>query len=186
MLAATPIGWQSGQLAPLDSELDEAELFEDLEHETGVGEIVGYEALAITVECPEDLARSIAPGDDLSHAEHRVCHCVERMVLHLDERAANEVDPVEDDATGNRGLRRRWAGSSSANPETARRAAEVEPDTYALRDPVENAKIEVDNVPARNDVGVDLAYALAERHEEIPLAGMRPGTGRRGEPPRRQ
>ncbi len=119
---------EAGEAAALDRELDEAEPLEHLEGEAGVGAVVLDEALPVLLEEPQDLLGAAAPGEGLALAEDRAGDRVEAVVLHPDEGAAQQLDPVEDDAPGDRRLTRpprpalRRGGGGSPAPARARAA----------------------------------------------------------------
>src|SRR5436309_929677 len=55
--------------APLDGELDEPELLEDLQGQTGVGQGVLDEARRVLLEEAQDLARAVAAREGLAFAQ---------------------------------------------------------------------------------------------------------------------
>ena len=67
--------------------------------------------------------------------------------------------------------RRRSPGSVGAQAERPRAAAELQRGVQALGEPREDRQVEVDDVPAREHVGVELAHAPGEGGEELLLRG---------------
>jgi hypothetical protein len=91
---------QAGEAAALDPELDQAEPLEHLEGEASVGAVVQDEALPVLLEETQDLLGAVVAGEGLAFAQDHEGHRVEAVVVHPNEGAAQEEDPVVYDAAG--------------------------------------------------------------------------------------
>ena len=73
----------------------------------------------VLLEEAQDLLGPAVAGERLAFAQHRARHRVEAVVVHPDEGAAQELDPVEHDAAGDRSP----AASPARRPRARRRRA---------------------------------------------------------------
>ncbi len=106
-----------------------------------------------------------SPFTRLAFAEHGARHGIERVVLHAHEGAAQQIDAVEHDSSGNRRLAAAEVTLRLANAQRAGVATEIEGMTDARSDALQHRQIEVDDVPAGDHIRIERADALAERLE---------------------
>jgi hypothetical protein len=90
----------------------------------------------------------------LAFAQHLPRHGVERVVVHPHEGAAQEIDAVEDETAGNRGLAAAEVAFCLAEADRAGVAPEIEWMPRARGDSCKNREVEVDDVPAGQYVGI--------------------------------
>ena len=113
-------------------------------------------------------------GDLLPAPEELVRHVLEREALEAVRRRLERRDAVEHDAPGHARDRRPAAPTRSTRTRAlspARPIANGTPMLAAAR--LEDREIELDDVPADEDVGVDRADRREERDEERPLVAAR-------------
>ena len=113
-------------------------------------------------------ARAVAAGlrDPLAAAEQGLRRGLEREVVELDERVAREADAVEHDPARDLGAALAGERRVLRDRDRAGRAAELERDAERARARDQHVEVEVDHVPAGEDVGVELAHARGERAHE--------------------
>ncbi len=123
-------------------------------------------------EVVQDLVDAIAHValHGLAFTEHLPCHGVERVVVHPHERAAQQVDAVEDETAGNRGLATAEIAFGLAQANRAGVATEVEGMPHASGDAGQDRQIEIDHVPAGQHVGIEGPDAVAELGERSGFA----------------
>jgi hypothetical protein len=91
----------AGQFAARERELHDVEFLDDLVREPRIRARVQRECGQVMTIVVHDLADPIAhvAGDCLAFAEHLACDRVERVVIHADERAAQQVDAIEHESS---------------------------------------------------------------------------------------
>ena len=160
----------AGQAAPLDRELHEPQPLHDPEGEPGVGPVVLDEALPIFLEEAQDLSGAAVPGQELAFAQDLARDRVQAVVLHAHEGAAQEEDAVEDDAARHACPARPAGREVGAQAQRPRASAELQGHAMPRGEPREDGQVEIDHVPAGEDVWVQLANAPAEGNEQLLLA----------------
>ena len=87
----------AAQQAPLDDEVDESLLLDDVQHESRVLAVVGHQRSGVLTVEPLDLGDAVPQRlvDELASAEQLTRGGLERVVVQRDERVAHERDAVE-------------------------------------------------------------------------------------------
>src|SRR5688572_24057130 len=171
------IGRHAGQAAAREGQRYQVQLVNDVMGEPRVGARVERERGKVLAIVVQDLAETIAHValDGLAFAQHPACHGVERVVIHSYEGAAEEVDAVEHQATRDRGLATAEVALGFAEADRARIAPEVERMLYTRGDSRQRRQVEVDDVPAGQNVGIYCPHPVAEHGQrgELALAARR-------------
>src|SRR5262249_41721629 len=152
------------ELAAREREPHEVELFDDAVCEPRVRACVQRKRGQIMAIVVHDLADAIAHValHSLALAEHATRDGIERIVLHAHESTAQQIDAIEHNAARHRRLPAAEITFRLAKTNGAGIAPDLERMPRSRRDALEHREVEVDGVPARDDVGIELAYALAE------------------------
>src|ERR1700722_1999574 len=93
--------------------------------------------------------------DSLALAEYLSGHGVEGIIIHPYEGAPQQVDAVEYEAAGNRGLPAAKITLRLAQAHGAGVAPEPERMAQTGRDFFQHREVEVDDIPARQHVGIN-------------------------------
>jgi hypothetical protein len=125
------------------------------------------------LEGGEDRSRPVGLAEGLAPAEHLAGHRVQRVALHAHERAAQQVDPVEDGAARHRRPARAARPGGGPEAHRTRTTAELERHARAPGHAHEHGQVEVDDVPAGDRVRVDLAHASDQAGQQLALVGER-------------
>ncbi len=101
-----PVGCHARKLTPRERQPDEVEFPGDLKSKARVSARVLCECRQVVLVVMDDLADAIADiaTDRFAFSEHFSRHRVQRVVVHAHERATQQVDAVQHQATGDRGL----------------------------------------------------------------------------------
>ena len=142
----------------------------------------GRVTAAAGVAAPGVRGTAGAAEGHLALAEHLARDAVERVVVEAQEGAAHQVHAVEDEAAGNGRLAAAEPAAGRPKAHRPRVAAELERRPRAAGDAVEHLEVEVDDVPAGQHVGVELADAGGEGVEGLALAGAADGAVGQGAP----
>ena len=154
----------------LDGKFDEAQLFEDAQHQLRVAQVVATEGGQVALVEAEQLRVSAGPMQELAFAEHRARHEVQVVLVEVQERATHEVQPVQHHTTGNVRAHGREAIPRRVHAQCAGPTAELQHHAAALRHRQQEAQIEVDDVPARKHVRIELHDSLGEGSQQRALA----------------
>ena len=140
------------------------ELLHDLKSESRVRTRIERKRREIMAVIVGDLGDAImhVAGDGLAFAENLACHGVEGIIVHADERAAQQIDAVENQAAGNARLTAAEIALGLANARRAGVPAQRERMAHTRGDSLQYREIEIDDVPARQDVGIEVPNALAK------------------------
>ena len=117
--------------------------------------------MAVIVSDLGDAITHIA-GDGLAFAENLARHGIERVIVHAYERAAQQIDAVENQAARNARLTAAEIAVGFADANRAGIPAQRERMAHTRRDSLQYREIEIDDVPARQDVGIEEPNALAK------------------------
>ena len=163
---ADPVERHAREQAALHRQLQHAQPLQDLERETCVGAVVLDEPGAVLAVQPEHLegalaARQARAVDRLALAQHRPRDRVEPVVLHADEGAAQQPDAVEHHPPRDRRLLLAARSAICPQAQAARPASELQGDADAPGDAQQHRQVEVDHVPAGEDVRIRGAHAPA-------------------------
>ena len=172
MLAATRSGVMPVNRLRANASGTRLSLLHDVVGEPRVGARIEREGGQVVAVVVQDLADAIAHValDGLAFAQHLPRHGVERVVVHPHEGAAQQVDAVEDETAGNRGLAAAEIAFGLAQAHRAGVAAEIEWMPHARGDSCKNRQVEVDDVPAGQYVRIAGSDAIAECGQRGELA----------------
>ena len=100
------IGGHAGELTARTGQPNEIEPIQDLVSKASIGARVERERGEVVLIVVKNFPDSVADvaGDCLALAEHFARHGIERVLVHAHERASQQVDAIEHQAAGNRGL----------------------------------------------------------------------------------
>ena len=165
----------AGEETPRESEPHEIQFLHDLECESCVRARIEREGREIMAVIVSDLGDAIAhiAGDDLAFAENLARHRIERVIVHADERAAQQIDAVENQAARNARLTAAEIAVGFADANRAGIPAERRKDGARAPRCAQYREIEIDDVPARQHVRIEAPNALAkciQRREFIDAA----------------
>ena len=170
---ADAVEWHAREQAALHGERHEALALEDVEHEARVFAVVGDQRGGILAVHARDLGGGIRDGSDpLAAAEQLLRDRAEAIVVEA-QSVAHERETVEHDTSGHDRARLARESELLLEQHLARDTAELERHAQrpaALRP---EPQVEVDDVPARDHVGVDLADPPRGRCEQRALVGVR-------------
>ena len=188
MLAAHPVGGHAGQSAACEGQRDEVEFCNNLQGQPRVRARVFREPREVVAESALDVEGAITAGGgfglefgfefNLAFAEHFAGDAVQRVVVEALKGTANEIDAVEHEPARNRGLAAAEVAARGPNADRAGVPAEVQRRACALRDALQDVEVEVDDVPAGQDVGIDFPNAGDESRQCIAFG--RAGNGALG------
>ncbi len=99
--------------------------------------------------------------------------------MHQDERAAQKRDAVEHHAAGDHRLRGRPGGTGVADAHVATAAPEAQAEAEIPRQALEHPQIEIDHVPAGENIRIELPHPFTEKGQETALGGERLGSRHR-------
>src|SRR5258708_30035787 len=105
------------------------------------------------------------PGNGLALAENLARNRVERVVVHAYEGAAQQVDAVEHEAARNAGLAAAKIAFGFADANAPYVPAQRKGMAHALRNALQYRQIEIDDVPTRQDIGIEASNPVAERFQ---------------------
>ena len=117
--------------------------------------------MAVIVGDLSDAITHVA-GESLAFAENFARHGIERVIVHAYERAAQQIDAVENQTARNVRLTAAEIAVGFADTNRTRVPAQRERMTHARGDALQYREIEVDDVPARQDVGIEEPNAIAK------------------------
>ena len=112
----------------------------------------------------------------LAFAEHLTPHRIERIVIHADEGTAQQIDSIEHDAPRDARLAAAKVAFGLADARRAGIPAQQERMPAALGDTLQDRQVEIDDVPARQDIGIEPLDALAEGIQRGKFIGAARGT----------
>ena len=163
-------------MAASEGEAHHVQFLHDLEREACVRARVERERRQIMPVVVRDLGNAVAyvPGDGLALAQDLARHGVERVIIHADERAAQQVDAVEHEAPRYARLSAAKIALGFANANSAGVPSQREGMANAFGDALQDRQVEIDDVPTRQDIGIEAPDALAkciECRELIDAAG---------------
>ena len=164
----------SRQQRALHREVEQAFLAEEVEDEPGIFQVVVDQRPGIlAVEALDGLPLS-GPVfvDPFAAPEDVLCGGFEPIVLEADG-VAHERDAVEHHASRNVGAAIACETCVLAESDRARNAAEFAVDAQCVAARDEDAQVEVDHVPAGQDIGVECTDALDEALEQCSLLWVR-------------
>ena len=111
-----------------------------------------------------DLGDAVAhvAGQDLALAQNLARHRIERIIVHADERAPQQIDPIEHQAARNARVAAAEIALGRADADRPRIAAQRQRMADAQGDALQDREVEVDDVPAGQHVRIEAPDALAE------------------------
>ena len=188
---ADPVERHAGQQAPPDRQIQEPRLVQDRQHQPRIGQVVLDEQGQVLLEGPFDRLGALAPRHpvmrvtelDLSFPQDGARRRIEAVVVQLHERGAHQVDAVEDDAAGDVGARSPPEGPLADHAGRPGPPADLERDPEGAGARQQHLEIEVDHVPPRQHVEIDLPHAGEQRLQEALLVSARHDPARRDRRP---
>ena len=157
MLAATRSGVMPVSWLRAKASRTRFSFCDDLIGESRIGARIERERRQVVLVVVDDLGDAIThvAGDGLAFAEHLARHGVERVIVHADEGTAQQIDAVEHQTAGDARLTAAEIALGFADANRAGVAAEHEWMAHARRDLLQHGQIEIDDVPARQHVGIE-------------------------------
>ena len=177
---AGAVGRHAGEQAALHGERHQLQLLQDVEGEPRVGEVVPHEALGILLERALDLGGVIGGVEGLALAQDVARGGLQAVVRQAHPDRAQQSDAVEHRPSRDEYRVAEPARTAAALAELAGRAAQLQRHAGRRRQADQHRHVEVDDAPARQHVGVELADPPAEEGEQLPLVRARRRAGRAG------
>ena len=170
---AGAVGRHAGEQAALHGERHQLQLLQDVEGEPRVGEVVLHEALRILLEGPLDLGGVIGGVEGLALAQDVAGGGLQAVVRQAQPDRAQQADAVEHRPARDEHRIAEPALTAAALAELARRPAQLQRHAGRGRPPDQHRHVEVDDAPAGQHVGIELADPPAEDGEQLPFVRAR-------------
>ncbi len=166
------------ELAAGEGELDEAQFLRDAEGESGIRARIQREGRQIVLVVVDDFRQAVTRrrAHRLAFAEHFARDRIERIVIHADERAAQQVDAVEHQTARDARLAAAEIALGFADSRRPRASTELERVAHTGRNPLEHAEIEIDEIPTGEHVRIERSHPGGERLERVGLGRAAHGT----------
>ena len=154
----------AGELASREGKTHHVQLLRDLECEPRVGARIQRERRQILAVIAGDLGDAIAhvSGNGLSLAENLARHGIERVIVHADESAAQQIDAVEYETARNARLPAAEIALGLADAKAPGIPAQCKRMAHALCNALQYRQVEIDDVPTRQHIGIEAPNPIAE------------------------
>ena len=115
------------------------------------------------LEGMQDLIGAIMPGHELALTQNLARDEVQGVLVHANERAAQQLNSVQNDAPGNTRLGGCPARARGLQAHRPRPAAKLQRHAVTLGQARQDRQIEVDDIPAGQHIGIELAHRCWKR-----------------------
>ena len=172
--APGPLQGQTGQQAPAQGEPDQALGLEQVPHQARVLQAVGAEGLAVLAIGPEDRLRHgllVLGLEGLAAAQHGLCDRVQAVIVEALQGGPDQVQGIQH-LTAVDHHPAPAPHRASLVPGVVAGAAQVEGQLVSLEAALQHGQVEVDQVPAGEDIRVDFPDPRGQTAQQVRLAGV--------------